>query len=92
MTRFGEISPLGQNVKMITRLCDSLICNLKKFEPTLENSVCFGPICIVVNGQILRKHSRHLVTLVNGKSNQVRCKDNKPLTYLDFNGYLVIRC
>ena len=36
----------------------------KNLEPTLENSACFGPNHIVVNGQILGKHSQHLVTLV----------------------------
>ena len=59
VTRFGEISPLWQNFKNILQLYDGLISIWQTFEPTLENSVFFGPIYVVVNGQILSKHSGH---------------------------------
>ena len=41
MTKFGEISPLWQNIKNIWQLYEGLISIWQTFEPTLENSMCF---------------------------------------------------
>ena len=41
--------------KIIWQLYEGLISIWKMFDPTLENSVCFGPIYIIVNGQISKK-------------------------------------
>ena len=49
--------------KNIWQLYKGLVSIWQTFEPTLENSVCFRPIYVVVSSQILSKHFRHLVTL-----------------------------
>ena len=41
VTRFGEISPLWQNVKIFRNFFEGLFSIRETFEPTLENSVCF---------------------------------------------------
>ena len=64
VTRFGEMSPLWQNAKIIRQLFEGLISIWQNFELTMEIQCAFGPKYIVVNGQILSKHSRHLVTLL----------------------------
>ena len=41
VTKFGEISPLWQNLKNIMQLYEDLISIWQTFAPILENSVCF---------------------------------------------------
>ena len=53
-----------QQVKKNWQLFEDLISIWQNFEPTMENPGSFWTNFIVVNGQILSKYSRHLVTLL----------------------------
>ena len=71
VTRFGKISPVlakfrqfWQNVKIIWQLFEDLISIWQNFEHIVEIKCAFGPMYMAVNGQILSKYSRHLVTLI----------------------------
>ena len=62
VTRFGEISPLWQQkLKSLAILGSSLA----KFWPSLANFYAIGAIFVVVNSQILKTWSSHLVTLID---------------------------
>ena len=55
VTRFGEISPLRLEAKELWPFWKGSFCIRQTFEHTLVNFIYFGPILIVVNGQILKR-------------------------------------
>ena len=61
MTRFGKISPLKQKFRNIFKFC--LVFG-KVVNPLQDNLFDLGQFFIVVNGQISKKQSGHLVTLL----------------------------
>ena len=75
VTRFGEISPLRQNYKRLWQMFKCPLSIWQNFEQTLANSFYYWVKIIAVFGQILKKQSSHLVTLVwwlNLKVNSLR--------------------
>ena len=72
MTRFGEISPLWQKLRNVWQYLKVYLVFGKVVKPLWDNFYSSGKnIFIVVNGQILKKLSDHLVTL-----SECFCKEN----------------
>ena len=63
VTRFGGILPLWQKFTSLWQYFKGLFGIWQNCEPTLRQFVSYGQISIVLNGQILKKQSGHLVTL-----------------------------
>ena len=64
VTRFGEISPLWHNFKIIGNFMRVKLVFGKLLNLLWKIQCAFGPIYVFVNGQLLSKHFRHLVTLL----------------------------
>ena len=64
VTRSGKISPLWQNFKSIRLFFEGLFCIGNGFEHNWANFYEIGQIFIVVDGPILKRLFRHLVTLL----------------------------
>ena len=64
VTRFGEILPLWENFNSLWLYFRGMSRKRQKIVPTLANCYAVGQSFIVVNGQMLKNQSSHLVTLV----------------------------
>ena len=70
MTRFGEISPLWQSFEGLWQLVKSLLSIWQYYNLLLQISCTIELVFIAVNGQITKKQSSSLVSLLH-KSNVV---------------------
>ena len=66
VTRFGEISPLWHNFKIIGNFMRVKLVFGKLLNLLWKIQCAFGPIYVVVSAQTLRKPFRHPVTLITG--------------------------
>ena len=56
VARFGDFSPLWQNLKSCLQYFESLLIHLHTFEPTLINLVCLLAKFFAVDGKILKNN------------------------------------
>ena len=55
VTRFGKISPIGQNFKSLWLFSEGLFCIRQNFDPNWANLYDIGQIFTVANGPIMKR-------------------------------------